>query len=300
MIPNKDDTLKNSEKAARNINLKTIGIFPKIFLKTGTLNFLFVANRLLEMVIQKIDLLTNSKADLKEPRILLFISSINTEGKSVTAGNIANKLKKQGKRILFLNFSRESLRQTETTMIGYKPKPPKARSSGFGSLHRRILFISWMFGYGDNRIDTSSQFLKNQDEYLENSEYGYYQINDNYFSATNYKDLIEENYLLSREKPNYVLIELPSILYYSFPPQLIASADLAILVCRANRIWSNADKGVLEIVKKNTSQEPVILLNGVELQAIESVLGDLPKKRNWLRRIVKKIIRLQFYSRYET
>jgi len=167
-------------------------------------------------------------------------------------------------------------------------------------IHKRILFISWILGYGDNRIDTSSQFLKKQDEYLDNTEYALYQFDDSYFSASNYKDLIEQNYLLSREKPNYVLIELPSILYYSFPPQLIASADLAVLVCRANRIWSNADKGALDIVKKKTSQEPVIILNGVELQAIESVLGDLPKKRIWLRRIAKKIIRLQFYSRYET
>ena len=295
-----DDTLKNSERASKNVNLKTIGIFPKIFLKTGTLNFLFVANRLLEIIIQQIDLLTSSKADLNEPRIILFLSSLNTEGKSVIAGNIARKLKKQGKKVLFLNFSRESLRQTEANQIGYKPKPPKAPSSGFSLIHKRILFISWMLGYGDNRIDTSSQFLKKQDEYLDNSEYALYQFDDSYFSASNYKNLIEENYLLSREKPNYVLIELPSILYYSFPTQLIASADLAILVCRANRIWSNADKGALDIVKKKTSQEPVIILNGVELQAIESVLGDLPKKRIWLRRIAKKIIRLQFYSRYET
>ena len=295
-----DDTLKNSERASKNVNLKTIGIFPKIFLKTGTLNFLFVANRLLEIIIQQIDLLTSSKADLNEPRIILFLSSLNTEGKSVIAGNIARKLKKQGKKVVFLNFSRESLRQTEANQIGYKPKPPKAPSSGFSLIHKRILFISWMLGYGDNRIDTSSQFLKKQDEYLDNSEYALYQFDDSYFSASNYKNLIEENYLLSREKPNYVLIELPSILYYSFPTQLIASADLAILVCRANRIWSNADKGALDIVKKKTSQEPVIILNGVELQAIESVLGDLPKKRIWLRRIAKKIIRLQFYSRYET
>jgi len=294
-----DETLRNAAFASKKIKLKTIGVFPKVFLKTGSLNFLFVTNRLLEMAIQQIDLLTAKKTAPDKPRTLLFLSSLSNEGKSVTAGNIAWKLKKQGKKVLYLNFSRESLRQIETSQIGYPDEPQVISTSGFVQSHSRVRLISRVLGYGDNRIDTSSPFLKTPDQKLDEKEYSTYLINAGYYSLSNFNELIEKNSSLSGRNPDYVIIEIPPILYYSFPPQLIASADLAILVCRANRVWSAADQGVLDLVTKITPNEPVILLNGVELQVVESVLGDLPKKRSWLRRIAKNVVRLQFYSRHQ-
>jgi len=294
-----DETLRNTERASKYIKLVSIGVFPKILLKTGSLNFLFVTNRLLEMLIQQIDLLSVKKAGLDEPRTLLFFSSLSNEGKTVTAGNIAWKLKKQGKKVLYLNFSRESLRQAETSQIGYPAEPGIVSTSGFIRPHRRVQLLSWLLGYGDNRIDPSSPFLQKPDNYLDSREYASYQINADYYSTGNYTDLTEKNNISIDSKPDYVIIEIPPVLYYSFPPQLIASADLAILVCRANRFWSAADQGALDIVKEITQNEPVILLNGVELQVIESVLGDLPKKRSWLRRLAKNLVRFQFYSRYQ-
>jgi len=40
----------------------------------------------------------------------------------------------------------------------------------------------------------------------------------------------------------------------------------------------------------------MFFLNGVELDVIESVLGDLQKKRSWFRKIVKKLVRFQFFA----
>ncbi|MEI6050867.1 MAG: LysM peptidoglycan-binding domain-containing protein [Bacteroidota bacterium] len=294
-----DDTLKKPEKATKFVKLKTIGVFPKIFLKTGSLNFLFVTNRLLEMTIQQIYLLTGKKPDLNEPRTLLFLSSLSNEGKTVSAGNIAWKLKKQGRKVLFLNFSRESLHQAETSQIGYPAEPRAVSASGFNHPPMRFRFLSRLLGYDDNRIDIFSPFLQNPEHYLDSMEYLQYRVDADYTSASNYKDLLENSGLSSDYKPDFVIIEIPPILYYSFPPQLVASADLAVLVCRSNRVWSAADQGALDIFKNVTIQEPVILLNGVELQVVESVLGDLPKKRSRLRRIAKNLVRFQFYSRYQ-
>jgi len=50
-----DDTLKNIHKASKIVKLKVLGVYPKILLKTGSLNFPFVTNRLLEIIIQQID-----------------------------------------------------------------------------------------------------------------------------------------------------------------------------------------------------------------------------------------------------
>jgi len=293
-----DETLKSPEKLSKNIKLKTIGIFPKIFLKTGTLNFVFVANRLLEIIVQQLDLLTKVQENKNTPRTLLFISTLSNEGKTVTAGNIALKLKKQGKNILFLNYTRESLRENEISQIGYSKEPPPVSTSGLVHKRRDIMFVSRLLGYGDQRIDRNSPFLKNPNEYLEEGEYIEYQIDTDYFRSTGYHDLIKSP-IVDNSQPDYVIIEIPPILYNSYPSELIAAADLAVLVCRANRSWTDADNGVLETLKKLTKCEPVALLNGVELNVVETVLGDLPKKRSFFRRLAKKILRLQISSKHQ-
>ena len=160
-------------------------------------------------------------------------------------------------------------------------------------------FVRRILGYPDNRVDHSSPFLLNPEANLESGEYSGYHINPGYFSAQEYTDLIENNQLATRSKPDFVLIELPPILYNSYPTHLVALADLAIIVCRANRVWSAADQKALNILMKITTQEPVFLLNGVEIEVIESVLGDLPKKRSWLRKTIKSIVRFQFNSKQE-
>ena len=294
-----DNTLKNILKASKIVKLKVIGVYPKIILATGTLNFPFVTNRLIEMIIQQIDLLTAKNTDSTEARTLLFLSSLSNEGKTVTAGNIAWKLKKQGKKVLFLNFSREALRKAETSQIGYPGTPPVESTSGFIQSNNKPKFFSRLPGFKDNHTDPSSPFLQNPESYLDNNEYLHYRADAGYYSAGSYEDIIAANKMNLDFKPEYVLIELPPILYYSYPQQLVANADLAILLCRANRVWSDADQGAIETLKKITSNEPVVILNGVENQVVETVLGDLPKRRSWLRRISKKIIRFQLKTHYQ-
>jgi uncharacterized protein involved in exopolysaccharide biosynthesis len=294
-----DDTLKNTYKVSKFVKLKVLGVYPKILLNTGSLNFPFVTNRLLEIIIQQIDLLTTKDTDSAGVRTLLFLGSLSNEGKTVTAGNIAWKLKKQGKKVLFLNFSREALRQAETSQIGYPQTPPASSTSGFIRSKNKPAFIGHLLGAENSRIDTSSPFLQNPETYLDKTEYMHYSAENEYFSVSSYQDIVKANKLTLDFEPQYVLIEVPPILYYSYPQKLVANSDLAILLCRANRVWSEADQGALDTLMKITRQEPVVLLNGVETEAVESVLGDLPKKRSWIRRIMKNIIRLQFKSSYQ-
>jgi succinoglycan biosynthesis transport protein ExoP len=294
-----DDTLKDPAAASKKIQLPVIGVFPKILLKTGTLNFLFVTNRLLEMALQKIDFLTGSKSNLQDPKTLLVMSSMSNEGKTVLASNLALKLKKMGKKVLYLNFSRESLRQAETSQIGYTPEHEGKSKSGFLRHRNRPQYLSMLMGYGDNRIDPGSPFLDGPEYTLDDKEYAYYQIDSNYYSAGSITDLARKNGVSLYDQPDYIIVEIPPILYYSFPNNLVASADLSLLVCRANRTWSTADEGALETVKKVTDREIGLILNGVSLEVVESILGDLPKSRSRIRRILKNLVRFQFYSRQQ-
>jgi len=69
------------------------------------------------------------------------------------------------------------------------------------------------------------------------------------------------------------------------------------LICRSNRVWSSADQGALDVILKLTDKKTHFILNGVELAVVGSVLGDLQKKRSRLRRIIKNLFRLQFFSK---
>ncbi|MFZ4520408.1 MAG: GumC family protein [Bacteroidales bacterium] len=293
-----DETLRNPKKAAKILNLDPVGVFPKIYLKTGSLNFLYIANRLLEMIIQHIGLYPKDKPAQNETRTLLFFSTLDNEGKTVMARNIAVKLKMQGKKVLVLNYARESLHKTEVSQIGYAESQPPASVKEHNNKRSKISYLSQLIGYGDTRVDYNSPFLDVTESNFAPGEFFYYKVDADFFSVSSYSDILAKNNLAISHVPDFVLIELPPILYYPYPPDIVPSADISLLICRANHVWSQADQNTLDSFMKLTANAPMFLLNGVEMQVIESVLGDLPKKRSRFRRILKKLIRFQVFTRY--
>ena len=110
-------------------------------------------------------------------------------------------------------------------------------------------------------------------------------------------DLLEPNNIVLDYTPDFVIIELPAIIYYNYPAELISNADLDILVCRSNRIWSDADESAISNLREACGPKLNIIVNGVKLNEIESVLGDLPKKRTKFRKKLKSIFKFQFLSK---
>jgi polysaccharide biosynthesis transport protein len=293
-----DSTLKNLRNAERSLKIHPAGMFPKIFLKTRKINFPFVTNRLLELIIQQI-LLNQKEKKTSGPHTILFFSTLSNEGKSVLTRNLAFKLKKQGKKVLVLNFSRESLRENEERQLEYPGLVPEKSRSGYVKIKSRFSIVGWMLGYPDNRVDYDSPFLSPASSYLGSDEYHDYVINQEYYSVNDYHDILRNNNIELTFEPDFVIIEIPPIVYYPYPAGLVAGIDTSLMVCRANRSWSTADAEALENIRKITPIEPKFVLNGVEFEVIESVMGDLPRKRSWMRRAFKKIVRFQFFSHYQ-
>jgi polysaccharide biosynthesis transport protein len=106
-----DETLKNPLKASLKMRLPLIGIFPKVFLNTNVLNFPFILNRLLEIIVQNIELYFKSNHSTNPVKTILIFSTMHMEGKTTITGNIAQKLISQGKKVLVLNYSKESLNE---------------------------------------------------------------------------------------------------------------------------------------------------------------------------------------------
>jgi len=288
-----DDTLRNPKKAEKILKLLPLAIFPKIYLKTDVLNFPFVADRLLEMAVQRIELLRKIRPETSKPYQILIFSTITNEGKTVISRNLASQLKKLGNKVIVIRYTSEVSKSEEAkhNCAGNMIMPTDQFDNP-----QKFSVIQWLFGYPDTRVDFQSAFIRDNGSILSENEIFEYIINEEFHCSNTYTELLIKNGQTLTFVPDYVLIEIPPLLYYPYPVGLVASANLPVMVCRANRVWSIADQSAFENFSKIISCPPQFILNGVELKVIESVLGDLQKKRNWFRKVIKKVVRFQFYT----
>ncbi|HSH20802.1 MAG TPA: hypothetical protein VLA03_10130, partial [Draconibacterium sp.] len=126
----------------------------------------------------------------------------------------------------------------------------------------------------------------------------HYEMNNQFYLISKISEISNELNDDNVGKYDFIFVELPNIIYSAFPVRLLEKSDHIYLVCRANRPWTEADQYNLtkfrEIIK---TSEPGIILNGVEVLEMETFLGDLPRKRSFLRRVIKNILRLRFFSK---
>lgn len=108
--------------------------------------------------------------------------------------------------------------------------------------------------------------------------------------------LIERENRLAETK-DFVLIEFPSLDDIIIKPGLFPDLNYAILVCRANRVWSRVDKEILTIFTKTTEKKPLFILNGVDTDFAEEYIGEVPKKRTFLRTLIKRVVKFEFGNR---
>ena len=271
-----DDTLRNSKIASKNIGLSSLGMIPKILLNPGNINLPFIQNRLIETITQNIIQYFSTKEILNRPKTIVVFSTQSMEGKTVITGNIAKSLKKEGKKVFVLT---------------HKEKQKHLKNK------RKSPILHKIFGYQDPRIDFENPFLADISTYLSDDELRFYEMNTNFFDAKNYTDFLKSKSIEINNTPDFVIIELPAIIYHKYPIELIKNADLNILVCRSNRIWSDADKSATKNLIETCASKINLIINGVHINEIESVLGDLPKKRTKIRKKLKSIFKFQFLSK---
>jgi succinoglycan biosynthesis transport protein ExoP len=97
---------------------------------------------------------------------------------------------------------------------------------------------------------------------------------------------------------DFVFLELPPIISDTYPIELIKKAQIKYIVTRANRAWGEYDtNAVNDIIVIDPDNPPQMLLNGVNIFEIENLLGDLPRKRSKIRKVIKNIVRLRFFSK---
>ena len=281
-----DNTIKTCERAEKLTGLKFAVPMLKISGKYNSYNLSFINNRLIELLAQEIKFrLSSGSYDedlLASSKVITVFSTLELEGKTFVTNKLVNKFRGMGEKILYLNYSfsptENSLKEKETNANHEEEAKPK----GFlKKLLSQITNLSLL-------IDDNA--TKNADDII-------YQIDETFMEKQDILELVNTNALSSLDIYKYVFIEIPSILYYPFPNDLVKKSDLSILLLRANREWKSADTGALKMFSDTLNSPPLGILNGVEIEEIETVLGTLPKKRSSIRKFLKKLINLQFYTK---
>ncbi|MDO8898503.1 MAG: LysM peptidoglycan-binding domain-containing protein [Bacteroidales bacterium] len=103
-----------------------------------------------------------------------------------------------------------------------------------------------------------------------------YQLNENFSEIKNLRDLIDSN-SLRRDNflYDYILLEIPSIIFHSFPMELIHQVDASLLVIKGTSSWNKADEGALAIINDLAKEAPMIILNEAEDYAIEELISGV-------------------------
>lgn len=270
-----DHTLKNEKIAHEKLGVQPMGMLPKIFRQKNQFDFVNIQDRLMDFVMHNFNEVFYKDEQKHRPKIVTVFSTKINEGKTTVIANIANKLKKSGKKVLVLSYT-----DLDDSRMRIK----------------KNAFIHKMMGYRDPRVDYEHPFLANVNEYIQEHNFRTYDTSSNYQEAHTFRDLDFDKSNIDLDSLDYVFIELPNILERHYPIELICRSDLALLVCRSNRLWSTADINILNNIKKNSETNLRFLINGVEIEEVEAVLGEIPKKRSSARRKLKNVLRFQFFS----
>jgi len=96
---------------------------------------------------------------------------------------------------------------------------------------------------------------------------------------------------------DYVFVILKGVLTDQYPLDVIEGADMGFCVVNANRNWNRADTFALKEFSNTLNCTPRLIINGVEPDFMNTVLGDIEKNRSLIRRIIKSLLTLQFHTR---
>ncbi len=126
-----------------------------------------------------------------------------------------------------------------------------------------------------------------------------YVIHTNFVDYASLSDFLPDDHpgLIN---PKLIILELPALIDNPIPVQIVRQATHSVLIAAANKVWTDSDNHSLNLFRKATNNNISLFLNVVAPYKLESVFGEVPKKRSRLRRIIKKILTLSFNEKSYT
>lgn len=147
------------------------------------------------------------------------------------------------------------------------------------SLNFRVLVI------GSNSMEEEDRFY----------DFNPYEFNKSFLKVKSFTELVEDQY--DEGLYDFIFFIINSVTSEQYPIELVEKADMAVHVINVNRTWKKGDTFALNEFTKTLKTESRLLANGVEPDDMDVVLGEIAKKRTFLRRLAKNVIDLEFKSK---
>ncbi len=275
-----NNNIRTTERLEEFSRLKQAGVLPRIMLEYSNFNIDFIITKLSDQITQETRLASrHNTGGIIKPKVIVIASTMEKEGKTIVGTLLANKLRAYDEKVAFL--MPETTNRNNIFKDGYFQKNGKLFKLG-----EKIFYF--LRGTLTGNLDITP-INEHEDDF-------YYEHNARFVeaSAAEHLKIVDKHPFFGAF--NYIIIEIPALVYNPYPSELVRSSDITLWVVRANRVWKNADNLCLTTYIKSVSQKPISVLNGVEIEFVENNLGELPKKRSLLRAQIKKIVSLRIHE----
>ncbi|MCF8304041.1 MAG: LysM peptidoglycan-binding domain-containing protein [Bacteroidales bacterium] len=132
------------------------------------------------------------------------------------------------------------------------------------SVGDNVLFLNYMSD-DENKTEEDNNFTFT------------YKLGNRFVKVDSVGDLVESHYLRQENyQYDYIFIEIPAIVQNAYPIKLMKHVDASMLFVYAKQFWQKADKMALETFQKVAEQDPLLILNGIELHHVKDTINGLP------------------------
>ncbi|MBK9319456.1 MAG: hypothetical protein IPM91_11955 [Bacteroidetes bacterium] len=98
----------------------------------------------------------------------------------------------------------------------------------------------------------------------------------------------------SYSKYKVIIIELVELSKFSIPDKVLNGISLNLFILSSERVWSEADSRALGVFTKITTTKPMVILNNTDIDRLETIVGEIPKRRSNVRKVAKRIVTFDF------
>ncbi|MFY0673452.1 MAG: hypothetical protein JXQ87_08600 [Bacteroidia bacterium] len=107
-------------------------------------------------------------------------------------------------------------------------------------------------------------------------------------------DLIQKHWESLDNPPSVEFTEHNAQRSGNFSIKELKNADLVVWVIVANKAWGQSQKRMLSLLKESGVKELRVIVNGIHTFWLDSLIGELPIKRNPIRKFFKRMAKLEF------
>ena len=201
--------------------------------------------------------------------------------KSKSVGHITQNLRLEARRLEVNGIKPKTILVFSTRNDEGKDTMTHVIANNLAELQAKVLVI----GHKPFENEMEDSILYDRHTYNPDNEF---------LKSKSIEDLVSED--VDLDDYNFILVEIKGVIRDQYPIELVETFDMAVCVVSAKRSWNKADRFALVEFTETLNLQPRLLVNAVEPDFMDSVLGEIEKSRSALRKFLKAILTLQFKS----